>query len=118
VRALDRTGQGLTALIIAIFALPVIALFVGMASDRSFLIGSLSWAPVLIITSVMRNPLRNLGLMHRLLAWFCIGVTGAAFFFLGRGDEFSLAIATVCGLALAVIESLTAYFDKRKMADR
>ena len=117
-RSLDRTGQGLTASIIALFAIPPVALLIGMASERSFWVGMLSWMPLVILPSVMRTPLRTLRRVYRLLGWFCIGVTSAAFFFLGRGGEFNLIIATVCGLALTALETLGEYLDKRKMADK
>jgi len=118
VRSLDRPAQGLTAFFIALFAIPPAALLVGMASERSFWIAVLSWAPLVVIPPLMRNPLRTLARAPRLVAWFCIGVTCAVFFWLGRGQQFNLAIAVSCGLALAIVESLAEYFEERRMADQ
>lgn len=120
-RALERSGQWLTAFLIGLFAIPPAALLVGLASERSFWAAVLSWAPLYIIVGVMRDPLRSLGPAPRFVAWFCICVTGMAFFMAGRGEEFDLAIAAGIGLAWAILDLLVEHLRskrKRSMADQ
>jgi hypothetical protein len=118
VRALDRQGQWLTAFFIAIFGLQVVALLVGVVSDRSFWAALLPCAPLWLIANVMRAPLRSLDRMPRFIAWFCIGVSGVTFFQFGKGEGFDLALTVGFGLALALAEFITAHFETRRMADQ
>ncbi len=117
-REVDLQGQRLTAFFIALFAIPPIALLIGIASDRSFWLQFLAMAPLLFLPSLMREPLRRLALAPRFVAWFCIGFTGAACFIVGRGEEFNLAIAGGLGLALAILELSTDHFRGRREAKR
>jgi hypothetical protein len=117
VRALDRPAQGLTAFYIALFAIPPVALLVGIASERSFWVTILSWAPLYLIAFVMRDPLRRLERAPRFVAWFCIGVTGATFFALGSGRDFTLAIAVGMGLAVALGDLVGTFWSARKAAN-
>jgi hypothetical protein len=118
VRALDRQGQGLTVFFIAVFAIPPIALLIGIMSDQSFWLKFLSMAPLIFLPSLMREPLRRLALAPRFVAWFCIGVTAFAFFIVGRGESFNLGIAAGCGLALGVLEFLTERFGRKEERER
>ena len=113
-RSLDRPAQGLTAFFIAIFAIPPAALLIGIISDQSFWLKFLSMAPLIFLPGLMRGPLRRLPLVPRFVAWFCIGVTTFAFFTVGRGDEFNLALAAGLGLALAIIEFVTDHFRRKR----
>ena len=113
-RSLDRPAQGLTAFFIALFAIPPIALLIGIVSDQSFWLKFLSMAPLIFLPGLMREPLRRLPLAPRFVAWFCIGVTTFAFFTVGRGDEFNLAVAAGLGLALAILEAFMEHFRKKR----
>ena len=115
-RSLDRQGQGLTIFFIALFAIPPAALLIGIMSHRSMWVGLLSWAPFWILVAVMDGPLRNLALLPRSLGWFCIGVTGAAFFLVGRGEPFSLALAAGSGAVLAILELLKHFYRRKRDA--
>jgi hypothetical protein len=117
VRALDPPGQFITACLIALFAIPPAALFIGMATQRSYWILLLSWAPFWIIQAFMRGPLSALGRTPRFVAWFCIGVTGGTFFALGTGRDFNLAIAAGFGLAIAIVDLIGTLWAERKAAN-
>jgi hypothetical protein len=116
-RSLDRPAQGLTAFFIALFAIPPAALLVGVASERSFWLALLPWLPIWVIPAVMRDPLSKLGRAPRFVAWFCIGVTGSAFFQVGRGEEFNLAVAAGLGVALAIVDLIVTLWSERKAAN-
>jgi hypothetical protein len=115
-RSLDRQGQGLTIFFIALFAIPPAALLIGMMSQRSMWVGLLSWAPFWILVAVMDTPLRSLARIPRSMGWFCIGVTGAAFFMVGRGETFSLALAAGSGAVLASLELLKDFYRRKRDA--
>lgn len=116
-RALDPPGQFITACLIALFAIPPAAIFIGMATERSYWIMLLSWAPFWIIQAFMRGPLGALGRTARFVAWFCIGVTGATFFALGSGRDFTWVIAAGFGLAVATVDLIGMLWAERKAAN-
>ena len=116
-RSLDRPGQWLTAFFIAVFALPPVAFFAALASDRSFWSNFLPMAGFVIILSLLRGPLGSLGRPLRFLAWFCLGVAAAVVIAFSKSEAFSLATAAVLGLALAIGDFLGELFRSKRDAE-
>jgi hypothetical protein len=115
VKALDRSDLWFGAVVAALFVLASLTLFAPITTDSGFWVRViLPWLPFWIITSVMRGPLRELKRVPRFVCCFCIGVTGAVFFLLARGEQLTLAIAAGSGLGLAVLDALLEYFDRKR----
>ncbi len=117
-RNLEGTGQWFTGLLIALFALPAIAVFVGMGSGVSFWHDFLPMAGAVIVGSLLRGPLDRMGRAPRFLVWICIGVAAAVVVAVKRGEAFDFTVAAVLALVLAVGDFLAVYFREKREAVR
>ena len=115
-RSLDPTGQWLTAFFIAIFALPAVALVVGLASDGHFLSNFLPVMGFIIALSLLRVPLNRSGRALRFAVWFCMGIAAAGVIAFSRGEAFSLVNAAILGLVLPIVEFLGEFFRSKREA--
>ncbi len=116
-RNLERSGQWFTAILIAIFALPVVAVVLSMASSRSFWSNLLPLVGIIIFVSLIRAPLERLGRAPRFVAWLGIGAAAAAVFALTKGEAFSLPIAAFLGLAWGIADLVAEYFRSKREAE-
>jgi hypothetical protein len=117
VRSLDPAGQWLTAFFIAVFALPVVALFVGLASDGHFLSNFLPMAGFVIALSLLRVPLSRSGRALRFVVLFSMGIAAAGVIAFSKGEAFSLATAAVLGVVLVISEFLAEHFRSKREAE-
>lgn len=115
-RNLESTGQWFTGLLIALFALPIIAVVVGMGSGVSFWREFLPMAGAVIVGSLLRGPVERLGRVPRFLFWIGIGVVAAVAVAVKRSEAFNPVAAAVIGLALAVADFLVEYFRGKREA--
>lgn len=116
-RNLERSGQWFTALLIAIFALPIVAILLSVVSDRSFWSNLLPSAGTIILIILLRSPLQRLGRALRFIAWLGIGAVAAALYAWTRGEAFSLTIAALFGLVWAIADLGSTFWSARQAAD-
>jgi hypothetical protein len=116
-RNLEGAGQWFTGLLIALFALPAIAVFVAMGRGVSFWRDFLPMACAVVLGSLLPRFLDRLGRIARFLAWLCIGLAAGAAIPLIKGKPIDPVAAAVLALALAIGDFLAVYFRKKREAE-
>jgi ABC-type amino acid transport system permease subunit len=117
VRNLESTGQWFTGLLIALFALPAIAVYVAIGSGLSFWRDFLPMACAVVVGSLLPRFLDRLARAPRFLAWICIGLAAGVAITMVKGKPVDMVTAAVLALVLAVGDFLAEYFRSRRDAE-